>query len=76
MTMCHGKETGNSDDSEGLGSTEEECEDIKRLVGRERLIQITANPTLTGLTASKIMWVKKRSLETDDEDYSELAKLY
>lgn len=39
--------------------TAEECEDIERLVGRERLIQITANPALTGFTASKIMWVKK-----------------
>lgn len=39
--------------------TAEECEDIERLVGRERLIQTTANPALTGFTASKIMWVKK-----------------
>jgi xylulokinase len=39
--------------------TGEECEDITRLVGKERLIEITANPALTGFTASKIMWVKK-----------------
>ena len=43
--------------------TAEECEDIERLVGRERLIQITANPALTGFTASKIMWVKKHEAE-------------
>lgn len=43
--------------------TAEECEDIERLVGRERLIQITANPALTGFTASKIMWVKKHEPE-------------
>ncbi|MDO5396514.1 MAG: xylulokinase [bacterium] len=40
-----------------------ECEDITRLVGRERLIEITANPALTGFTASKIMWVKKNEPE-------------
>lgn len=44
--------------------TAKECEDIERLVGRERLIQITANPALTGFTASKIMWVKKHEPET------------
>ena len=43
--------------------TAEECEDIERLVGRERLIEITANPALTGFTASKIMWVKKHEPE-------------
>lgn len=35
-----------------------ECEQITSLIGRERLIEITANPALTGFTASKIMWVK------------------
>jgi xylulokinase len=35
-----------------------ECEEITSLVGAEKLIEITANPALTGFTASKIMWVK------------------
>ena len=35
-----------------------ECEQITSLIGAERLIEITANPVLTGFTASKIMWVK------------------
>ncbi len=43
--------------------TAAECEEIERLVGRERLIEITANPALTGFTASKIMWVKKHEPE-------------
>ena len=43
--------------------TGQECEDITALVGRERLIEITANPALTGFTASKIMWVKKHEPE-------------
>lgn len=38
--------------------TAEECEEITERVGRERLVEITANPALTGFTASKIMWVK------------------
>ena len=43
--------------------TGEECEDITRLVGAKRLIDITANPALTGFTASKIMWVKTHQPE-------------
>ena len=43
--------------------TAKQCEDIERLVGREKLIEITANPALTGFTASKIMWVKKNEPE-------------
>lgn len=43
--------------------TEKECEEITALVGKERLIEITANPALTGFTASKIMWVKKNEPE-------------
>ncbi|HBQ63506.1 MAG TPA: xylulokinase [Clostridiales bacterium] len=39
--------------------TAEECEDITRTVGAQRLVQITANPALTGFTASKILWVRK-----------------
>ena len=44
--------------------TAEECTEIEAAVGgRERLIEITANPALTGFTASKIMWVKKHEPE-------------
>jgi len=35
-----------------------ECDQITEAIGKERLIQITANPALTGFTASKVMWVK------------------
>jgi len=38
--------------------TAKECEEITSKVGKERLIEITANPALTGFTASKILWVK------------------
>ncbi|MDR0397162.1 MAG: xylulokinase [Oscillospiraceae bacterium] len=40
-----------------------ECEQITSLVGAKRLIEITANPALTGFTASKIMWVKNHRPE-------------
>lgn len=40
-----------------------ECNEITQLVGKERLIDITANPALTGFTASKIMWVKNNEPE-------------
>lgn len=40
-----------------------ECEQITSLIGDKRLIEITANPALTGFTASKIMWVKNNEPE-------------
>ena len=43
--------------------TAKECEEITRKVGAENLIKITANPALTGFTASKIMWVKNNEPE-------------
>lgn len=41
-----------------------ECEDMTRRVGAEKMIAITANPALTGFTASKILWVRKHEPET------------
>ena len=43
--------------------TAAECADIENLVGKKRLIEISANPALTGFTASKILWVKKNEPE-------------
>ncbi len=45
------------------GRTSAECREIEERIGRERLIEITANPALEGFTASKIMWVKKHEPE-------------
>ena len=39
--------------------TGKECEEMTQILTREKLISITANPALTGFTASKIMWVQK-----------------
>ena len=43
--------------------TAAECEEITQKVGAERLIAITANPALTGFTASKILWVRNHEPE-------------
>ncbi|HSM43393.1 MAG TPA: xylulokinase, partial [Acidimicrobiia bacterium] len=37
--------------------TEAECDEIRRRVGRDRLISITGNDALTGFTAPKLLWV-------------------
>lgn len=38
--------------------TGEECKEMTARVGLDRLMAITANPALTGFTASKILWVR------------------
>jgi len=43
--------------------TAAECDEITQKVGASRLIEITANPALTGFTASKILWVQKHEPE-------------
>ena len=40
-------------------------------VGADKLIEITANPAMTGFTASKIMWVKNN----EPENYEKCAKI-
>lgn len=48
-----------------------ECDQITQLIGKERLIEITANPALTGFTASKIMWVKNN----EPQIFEKIAKI-
>ena len=43
--------------------TAREVIEITEKVGHERLIEITANPAITGFTAAKIMWVKNNEPE-------------
>ena len=40
-----------------------ECVEITEKVGAKRLIEITANPALTGFTASKLLWVRNNEPE-------------
>ncbi|MDR1663418.1 MAG: xylulokinase [Clostridiales bacterium] len=43
--------------------TAKECEQINRALGAENVIAITANPPMTGFTASKILWVRNNEPE-------------
>jgi xylulokinase len=43
--------------------TAAECDEIRRLVGADRLIQITGNDALTGFTAPKLLWVARHEPE-------------
>lgn len=37
-----------------------QCDEIRRRLGRRRLIQVTGNDALTGFTAPKILWVQEQ----------------
>ena len=39
--------------------TQEQCDWITDRVGRQRLIELTCNPALTGFTAPKVVWVRQ-----------------
>lgn len=43
--------------------TAAEVDEMNRIVGHEKLVEITANPALTGWTAAKILWVKNNEPE-------------
>ena len=43
--------------------TGKECEEITEKIGAKRLVEITANPAMTGFTASKILWVRNNEPE-------------
>jgi xylulokinase len=43
--------------------TQSQCDEIHRIVGKEKFIQITGNVALTGFTAPKILWVKENEPE-------------
>jgi xylulokinase len=43
--------------------TEEECRAITEQVGAQKLIELTANPALTGFTLPKIWWVQRHEPE-------------
>ena len=45
------------------GRTGTECDAIRSLLGRERLIALTGNDALTGFTAPKLLWVRQHEPE-------------
>ena len=48
-----------------------ECDLMRELVGRERLIAVTGNDALTGFTAPKLLWVRRN----EPEIWSKLAHI-
>ncbi|HAJ96725.1 MAG TPA: xylulokinase [Ruminococcus sp.] len=47
--------------------TAKECEEMTQKVGADRMIATTANPAMTGFTASKILWVRNHEPENYDK---------
>jgi xylulokinase len=43
--------------------TNEECDWLHAMIGRERLIELTANPALPFFTLTKLLWVRKHEPE-------------
>ena len=43
--------------------TAAECDEMRAIIGKERLIAMTGNDALTGFTAPKILWVKNNEPE-------------
>lgn len=51
--------------------TEKECDYITEVIGKDRLIQITGNPALTGFTLSKLLWVRNN----EPDNYKKIYKI-
>ncbi|MGA7351319.1 MAG: xylulokinase [Acidobacteriaceae bacterium] len=51
--------------------TEPQCEWLHKVIGRERLIELTANPALPNFTLTKLLWVK----EHEPEIFSRIAHI-
>jgi xylulokinase len=51
--------------------TQKQCDDITARVGKERVLQLTGNPVLTGFTAPKILWV----CENESDVYRRVAHI-
>lgn len=47
-----------------------ECDEITSIIGMQKLLEITAKPAVTGVAASKVMWIKNNELH-DFEKNSE-----
>ena len=51
--------------------TEAECAWITETIGRDRVVELTSNPVLTGFTAGKIVWLRKH----EPENYARVRKV-
>lgn len=43
--------------------TQKQCDDINAKVGREKVIELVANPAITGFTLPKLLWVRENEPE-------------
>jgi len=43
--------------------TQDQCDEIHQIIGKEKFIRITGNVALTGFTAPKILWVKENEAD-------------
>ena len=48
-----------------------ECAEIERLIGVERLVELTGNRALTGFTAPKLLWLRRN----EPEAYERIARV-
>lgn len=53
------------------GRTQEECDYLNHVIGREKISEYTANMALTGFTAPKLLWVRKH----EPENFARIAKI-
>lgn len=51
--------------------TEKQCEYMTNVIGKEKLIEITGNPALTGFTLSKLLWIR----DNEPENYKKIYKI-
>jgi xylulokinase len=47
--------------------TNQECEEIKEIIGKDSLMEITCNTALPGFTAPKLLWIRKHEPEIYDQ---------
>ena len=53
------------------GRTADQCAEIERRVGSQRLLEIAGNPALTGFQAPKVLWLR----DYEPEAYTRLRRL-
>jgi len=51
--------------------SDKECDELKNIIGIDKLFSITGNPPLTGFTASKLIWIKNN----EPQIFGEIKKI-
>ena len=53
------------------GRTQKETDYLNNVIGKDKLVELTANIAFAGFTAPKILWVK----ENEPENFKKIAKI-